>query len=265
MASKITDYPAKTTFNDGDLYDVSTFDGVTTYTSEKMTFTQLKAELNSALSFSSIYSADGSLTAARTVTLTSVNTLTFDGGLTTFKGQDTTSSNYAAKFQDSTGTDIMVVRNDGRVGINGTADPNTTLSVTSTTLFNNGFTCNSNGGVAATGNGSNGGTGIRGYSTTGIGVQGVSDGTNAGVIGTSVNGTGGQFSGNQALYASGVTLLRGIDATSSNYAVKFQDVSGTDLMTVRNDGIINISSLPTSSAGLSAGDLWNNSNVINIV
>lgn len=116
MASKITDYPAKTTFNDGDLYDVSTFDGVTTYTSEKMTFLQLKTQLNTALTFTNIYSTDSSLTSARTVTLSAANTLTFDGGLTNFKGQDATSSNYVAKFKDSASSDLFVIRNDGDIG-----------------------------------------------------------------------------------------------------------------------------------------------------
>ena len=49
MPFKITQYPAKTGFNDGDLYDVSSFDGVSTYTSEKMTLLQLKTYLNSSL------------------------------------------------------------------------------------------------------------------------------------------------------------------------------------------------------------------------
>ena len=96
---KITDYPSKTLFNDGDLYDVSSYDGVSAYTSEKMTFAQLKTELNSALNI--LYNADGTLTSARTVTLTGTNTLTFTGGLTTMKGQDATSSNFVSKFLNS--------------------------------------------------------------------------------------------------------------------------------------------------------------------
>jgi len=51
MPFKITQYPAKVGFNDGDLYDVSSFDGVSTYTSEKMTLLQLKAHLESTLGF----------------------------------------------------------------------------------------------------------------------------------------------------------------------------------------------------------------------
>ena len=36
-------------------------------------------------------------------------------------------------------------------------------------------------------------------------------------------------------------------------------------MTVKASGVINMSGMPTSSAGLSSGDLWNNSGVVNIV
>lgn len=47
MGFKITDYPAKTAFNDTDLYDCST----NATTSEKVTYSQLKTDLNSNLSF----------------------------------------------------------------------------------------------------------------------------------------------------------------------------------------------------------------------
>lgn len=38
-----------------------------------------------------------------------------------------------------------------------------------------------------------------------------------------------------------------------------------ELLRLKNDGNINMGNLPTSSAGLAAGDLWNNSGVLNIV
>lgn len=47
-------------------------------------------------------------------------------------------------------------------------------------------------------------------------------------------------------------------------AIKLQ-TNSTTRMTIKADGKINISSLPTSSAGLSSGDLWNNLGIINIV
>jgi len=60
------------------------------------------------------------------------------------------------------------------------------------------------------------------------------------------NGTGGTTTTNVGGYftASG--------GTTANYAIK-------------SNGNINMANLPTSSAGLSAGDLWNNAGVINIV
>ena len=61
-------------------------------------------------------------------------------------------------------------------------------------------------------------------------------------------------------YTSSSLVLR----TTAANAIKLQ-TNSTTRMTIKSDGKINITSLPTSSAGLSAGDLWNNSGVINIV
>jgi len=36
-------------------------------------------------------------------------------------------------------------------------------------------------------------------------------------------------------------------------------------MTIKRDGVINMSGMPTSSAGLSSGDLWNDAGTIKIV
>jgi hypothetical protein len=136
MGFKITDYPAKTAFDDGDLYDVSSYDGVSVYTSEKMTFAQLKTELNSSLSTPNLYNADGSLTAARTVTLTSVNTLTFNGGVTTFKGEDATASNYSIIAQDNLSADIFKVRNDGNFEFGKAALSSTIFEINNTSTYN---------------------------------------------------------------------------------------------------------------------------------
>jgi hypothetical protein len=35
-------------------------------------------------------------------------------------------------------------------------------------------------------------------------------------------------------------------------------------MTIKRDGVINFASLPTSSAGLSTGDLWNDAGVLKV-
>ncbi len=45
----------------------------------------------------------------------------------------------------------------------------------------------------------------------------------------------------------------------------FQGSGGSSKMRISSDGKINFSSLPTSATGLSAGDIWNNGGVLNIV
>ena len=59
--------------------------------------------------------------------------------------------------------------------------------------------------------------------------------------------------------------IKGSDTSASNYTIYVRNSANTGLFFIRNNGRINMGALPTSSAGLAAGDLWNNSNVINIV
>lgn len=56
-----------------------------------------------------------------------------------------------------------------------------------------------------------------------------------------------------------------VRSDTTNPAARFEDNSGNPLLIVNRNGRINMASLPTSSAGLSAGDLWNNGGVLNIV
>lgn len=57
----------------------------------------------------------------------------------------------------------------------------------------------------------------------------------------------------------------GTTSDSSAYVFRADDAALTGLFKVRNDGRINMSSLPTSATGLVAGDIWNNSGVLNII
>jgi len=52
--------------------------------------------------------------------------------------------------------------------------------------------------------------------------------------------------------------------TAGAYKLGFE-VGGSERMHITETGQLNISSLPTSSAGLSSGDIWLNSNVLTIV
>jgi hypothetical protein len=53
--------------------------------------------------------------------------------------------------------------------------------------------------------------------------------------------------------------------TGTNLGILVQDSAGGDLFAVQNDGVVIMAGLPTSSAGLPSGALWNNSNVVNII
>jgi len=63
----------------------------------------------------------------------------------------------------------------------------------------------------------------------------------------------------EASYAHNIT-----NATTGESQLDFS-IAGTDILTLKDTGVLNASNLPTSSAGLVTGDLWNNSGVINII
>jgi hypothetical protein len=60
-------------------------------------------------------------------------------------------------------------------------------------------------------------------------------------------------------------FVSGKDTSSNNYAALFRNSSGNNLLGVKNSGRINMGSLPTSSAGLSSGDLYVAAGVLMIV
>lgn len=64
--------------------------------------------------------------------------------------------------------------------------------------------------------------------------------------------------------ASTMLYVKGT-ATSTDFAAVFQNSAGTNLVRFFNNGKVNMSSLPTSSAGLSAGDIWNDAGTLKIV
>ena len=61
------------------------------------------------------------------------------------------------------------------------------------------------------------------------------------------------------------TTVKGSDTSVSTTGFKVTDSTNASLLEVKNNGIINASNLPTSSTGLSSGDIWNNGGVLNIV
>ncbi len=78
------------------------------------------------------------------------------------------------------------------------------------------------------------------------------------------------YNGGGAIYGFGVQASTFENIIPAGAGIKFvwgQGTSGslTSLMSLDETGLLNLPSLPTSSAGLSAGDVWNNSGVLNIV
>jgi hypothetical protein len=78
------------------------------------------------------------------------------------------------------------------------------------------------------------------------------------------------YNGGGSIYGLGVQASTFESIIPSGAGIKFewgQGLSGalTSLMALSNDGVLNIPLMPTSSAGLSAGDLWSDSGTIKIV
>ncbi len=78
MAGRITEYPNSiTTLTVGDLFDVSDYDEVSSYESKKLTWENLLTNIENQATISNLYTSDDTITANRTVTL-STNDLDFD-------------------------------------------------------------------------------------------------------------------------------------------------------------------------------------------
>tara|TARA_R110002074_G_scaffold402091_1_gene603609 strand:+ start:38 stop:1201 length:1164 start_codon:yes stop_codon:yes gene_type:complete len=75
MAGKITDYPTMTTLASGDLMDVSDFDGAA-FTSKSLDWDDLKTNIEGQITFTNLYTNDGTLAGNRIVSM-GVNDLTF--------------------------------------------------------------------------------------------------------------------------------------------------------------------------------------------
>jgi hypothetical protein len=69
------------------------------------------------ISSDNIYTANGTLTANRTVSM-SGNSLTFTGGQTTVKGSGTTSATKSLSIQNSSGTELVISKNNGDFELN---------------------------------------------------------------------------------------------------------------------------------------------------
>jgi hypothetical protein len=104
--TKISDYNAYTSpLNNGDLFDISQDDLAGGYYTRKIDFSQLKAELESSLSFNNIYNNNGTLTGSRSVNINGMS-LTFTNGQTNFRPQVGGASLFA---YDNVGNKVMSI------------------------------------------------------------------------------------------------------------------------------------------------------------
>jgi len=90
------------------------------------------------------------------------------------------------------------------------------------------------------------------------------------VIGFEARGNGNYSvtigaSNNLNNYFRGALNVKGSGSTSATTTMLLENSSGTDLFKVLNDGKINMGVLPTSSSGLSSGDIWNDGGTLKIV
>ena len=80
-------------------------------------------------------------------------------------------------------------------------------------------------------------------------------------INYTINNSGAQTGSTTGIYLNAIeTNLNGM----AHNLIDLQ-IGGVSRLRLSNNGRLNIASLPTSSAGLSAGDIWNNGGVLNIV
>jgi hypothetical protein len=65
--------------------------------------------------------------------------------------------------------------------------------------------------------------------------------------------------------ASARLHVKGSGTTSATTALLVQNSAGSNALQIRDDRVVIMEGIPTSSAGLPSGAIWNNSGVINIV
>lgn len=197
-------------------------------------------------------------------------------GDTLLRGSGATSATTALTVQNSSSTNLFTVRNDVRVGI-ATNAPTAALDIWNAT--DNAQLRISDSRVSIPNYSGVGfspvmGTNTLGFlapwssSTGGVQFSGFTSNTNTGTPFAFVGIHGGTSPTTPALRlrgwkhngTTGLAVLTGTEIIAG-----FNTGNNADVFQVKANGTINMSSLPTSSTGLVAGDLWNNGGVINIV
>lgn len=197
-------------------------------------------------------------------------------GDTLLRGSGATSATTALTVQNSSSTNLFTVRNDVRVGI-ATNAPTAALDIWNATdnaqlrISDSRVTIPDYSGVGFS---PVMGTRTLGFlapwssSTGGVQFSGFTSNTNTGTPFAFVGIHGGTSPTTPALRlrgwkhngTTGLAVLTGTEIIAG-----FNTGNNADVFQVKANGTINMSSLPTSSTGLVAGDLWNDAGTVKIV
>jgi hypothetical protein len=203
-------------------------------------------------------------------------------------------STAAINFTGTGGTDLMTLTNGGNLGI-GTTSPSEKLDVIGGAVaagngtIRTGITYSSLGLIGTFTNHdlgviTNGSERMRITSGGNVGIGTTSPSWLLQLEKNSTSGGAGQYpalvvnnpnaAGFSAMYFfNGGTNVGGLEYSNSTTnlllnsygALLFQTASGNERMRIKSSGVINISNIPTSSSGLSSGDIWNDSGTLKIV
>ena len=208
---------------------------------------------------------------------------------TLVKGSDTSITTSGFKVIDINDSSLFEVQNSGHINIGGGAiDQDLTLNIRGTTndATKGSFRCNNLDGdkmfsIDNVGNieaPSLGLVNIGGANmTTGTGLFKLAVRNDLPLVLRKANDSklasfahdGSRFTGKVKFGADSAPTamvdIKGDTTTSGGLGLKVVNSSNNSLLEVKNNGVINASNLPTSSAGLSSGDIWNNAGVLNIV
>lgn len=192
------------------------------------------------------------------------------------QGVNSTSANYALKVDNSASSPLLYVRNDGQVEMNGFTIrqlSSSTIFKTSGTsgyIFNNASDSTNLGKISNTGQILFGDITDTNYVGIGVAVKATlltSNATkeyNAAFFKNNTDQDGIYFSSKQ-----GVVYAQTYSLNSVNQSLVLGGRnSGTgvlETLILKSTGVVNTPTMPTSSVGLVAGDLWNNAGVVNIV
>lgn len=192
------------------------------------------------------------------------------------KGIDSTSATYSLNALNSSGTPLLYARNDGEIGMNGFTIrqlSSTTFFKTSGTggyMFNNAADSTNLGKITNIGQILFGDITDVNYVGVGIAIKATSltsDITkecNAAFFKSNTDQDGVFFSSKQ-----GSVYIQSYSINTVNQSLILGGRnSGTgvlETLILKSSGVVNAPTMPTSSVGLVAGDLWNNAGVVNIV